>query len=211
MRHPCFVLCALALTAGVPAATCAAPAPSGVSPTDIRFAALDGDGDGRVTWEEFHKANESIARQGFDIIDADKNGHISLEEWRAFAANHGMDIAMPSTGTTLPARPVEPPTTPAPGHPSLPLVMPPAGPDEPRPGNETNRPVQPADPAAPDAPGSTGAQALPLIMPPAGNAAGVTPPPVTPPASPSRPGLPVITPPTPSAPAAGVSSEVRQR
>lgn len=102
MRHPCFVLCALALTAGVPAATCAAPAPSGVSPTDIRFAALDGDGDGRVTWEEFHKANESIARQGFDIIDADKNGHISLEEWRAFAANHGMDIAMPSTGTTLP-------------------------------------------------------------------------------------------------------------
>ena len=42
MRHPCFVLCALALTAGVPAATCAAPAPSGVSPTDIRFAALDG-------------------------------------------------------------------------------------------------------------------------------------------------------------------------
>lgn len=209
MRHYYFVLCALALAAGVPAAVCAAPAPSGVSLADVRFAALDGDGDSRVTWEEFHTANASIARQGFDIIDADKNGDISLEEWRAFAANHGMDIAMPSTGTTLPARPVEPPVTPAYGHPSVPLVMPPADPGAPRPGNAPNRSVQPVGPASPAAPGDAGASSLPLVMPPVGNAAGGTPPTVTPPAAPSRPSLPLITPPTPSAPVAGTSSEVR--
>ncbi|MCH5277989.1 MAG: EF-hand domain-containing protein [Desulfovibrionaceae bacterium] len=200
MRYFFCILCALALTAALPASLGAAPASSGNSGaavlTDARFTALDADGNGRVTWEEFHKTNESISRQGFDLMDINKNGELSLEEWRAFAASHGMNISMPSSQVTVPARPLDPPVAPNPGQPTLPLIMPPADPDSPA-AAESGAAASP-EPARVEKP------SLPLLMPPA-ESTGPTPPGVTPPAGPSVPAVPLVTPPALSSPAKGSS------
>lgn len=204
MRCHFCILCVFVLA--FPAALRAAPASSGTSGnalTDARFAALDGDGNGRVTWEEFHTTNPSISRQGFDLMDLNKNGELSLEEWRAFTANHGMNISMPSSSVTVPARPLEPPAIPDAGEPSLPLIMPPA-----EPGGPADAAAEAGTSASPAAPARVEEPSLPLLMPPAASS-GPAAPDVTSPAEPSPPAVPLITPPTPSEPDKG-SSEVRR-
>jgi Ca2+-binding EF-hand superfamily protein len=37
----------------------------------------------------------------FDAIDADKDGRISLEEWRTFFQHHGAMGAMPPSGQSM--------------------------------------------------------------------------------------------------------------
>lgn len=205
MRYHSCILCAVALATAFPAALYAAPASSGNSGdaalVDARFTALDGDGNGRVTWEEFHKANESISRQGFDIMDINKNGELSLEEWRAFSSNHGMGIPMPPSRGMLPARPPEPPMAPKPGEPSLPLIMPPADP-----GSPANAAAEAASAPSPGSPARVEEPSLPLLMPPA-ESAGPTPPELPSPAEPSPPAVRPVMPPAPLSPARG-SSEV---
>lgn len=58
-------------------------------PVDPRFAAMDADGNGIVTWEEFSAAMPQMRRAAFDSIDTDKNGDITRQEWDAFRASHG--------------------------------------------------------------------------------------------------------------------------
>lgn len=203
MRYHFCILCAVALAAAFPATLRANPVSSDAALIDARFAALDGDGNGRVTWEEFHKANESISRQGFDIMDINKNGELSLEEWRAFSSNHGMGISMPPSKVTLPARPLEPPVTPNPGEPSLPLIMPPADP-----GSPADAAVEASSPPSPGAPARVEKPSLPLLMPPT-ESTGPTPPKLLSPDEPSPPVVPPVTPPASLSPAKG-SSEVHK-
>lgn len=122
-------------------------AASAADPAEDRFRALDGNGDGQVSWEEFHAVSPNISRTGFDMMDSSGNGFLELEEWMGFMANHGMDVPMSSKSMTMPARDAMPPASPkadapaAPGS-SAPLIMP------------------PSDPAAPSAPSA------PMILPP---------------------------------------------
>ena len=66
-----------------------------VSDPAERFRQMDADHDGKLTWEELSTARPNLSRNAFDIIDADRNGGISLEEWQAFSAGHGGSASMP--------------------------------------------------------------------------------------------------------------------
>lgn len=51
---------------------------------------IDTDGDGSITFEEYTGSQQDKWRAGFDMIDADKSGDISTEEWDEFLYVHGM-------------------------------------------------------------------------------------------------------------------------
>lgn len=68
-----------------------------------RFAAMDGDKDGKVSREEFFAAQSQMKDAAFDAIDADKDGAISLKEWEGFASGHGHGGDMPPKGEGAPA------------------------------------------------------------------------------------------------------------
>jgi len=75
---------------------CAAVAPLGVAKADIdpdtlatlktRFAAADKNGDGKLTREECQAGMPRIYR-GFDKIDADGKGYITLDQIITFVSN----------------------------------------------------------------------------------------------------------------------------
>ena len=46
--------------------------------------ALDTDNDKALTFEEYSENHRKQLRAGFDMIDADKDGVISVEEWKTF-------------------------------------------------------------------------------------------------------------------------------
>ena len=123
-----------------------------------RFAAMDTSKDGKVAWEEFSKARPNLNENAFKMIDADKDGGISLEEWKAFSSGHGGAVKAPDMSSMMKAMggkggmPAMPgmnaiPSDDAPEAPAkpagMPLIMPPV--------------KQEAAPAQ---------NAMPLIMPP---------------------------------------------
>ena len=151
----------------------------GADPVADRFAALDANGDQKVSWQEFHAINTNISREGFDSLDRNGDGDLSIQEWRDFSSGHGMR----SSQSTLPARPAQ-----------SPLIMPPASPSVPR------TPAMPPAVSEPEAPRTPhigtpeakkdGGSTLPLITPPhqsSGMGRAVT--------APAGPRPPLITPP----------------
>jgi hypothetical protein len=126
----CFTL-ALGITLSSQAMAADAPAPQSIdhSRADERFKSMDTDTKGFINFEDFQKRYPNMQRPAFDSIDADKNGRISLEEWRAFFQGHSAAEAMP------PGR-MPPPgggmggQMPPPGHDGersgTPLILPPA-------------------------------------------------------------------------------------
>lgn len=58
------------------------------------FARIDENGDRRISFAEFlglmlemdHDGSETALRVQFDAIDLDRDGHVSLEEFRAWMA-----------------------------------------------------------------------------------------------------------------------------
>ena len=50
----------------------------------------DANGDGVLSFEEFSAAQQEMMRNGFDMIDTDKDGKISAEEWATFLKVHGV-------------------------------------------------------------------------------------------------------------------------
>ena len=68
-----------------------------------RFAAMDSSKDGKVAWEEFHASRPNLNENAFKMIDADKNGGISLDEWKAFSSGHGGNAKTPDMGAMMKA------------------------------------------------------------------------------------------------------------
>jgi len=54
-----------------------------------RFTQLDLNKDKNLDWKEFSTAMPNLKKKAFDTIDADKNGVITVEEWRQFSSKHG--------------------------------------------------------------------------------------------------------------------------
>ena len=96
--------CAGALFASVSAAM--------ADPVLDRFHALDGNGDGQVSWEEFHAVSPNISRKGFDMMDSDGSGSLCESEWAGFMSNHGMEVPASMKSMTMPARDAVPPASP---------------------------------------------------------------------------------------------------
>lgn len=128
-----------------------------------RFAAMDGDADGRVSRQEFFKARPSFTEKAFELIDADHDGSVTKEEWAAFSSGHGGNMGGSGMGAMMKGmrgmggpRPAEESADPGcPGgaaSASMPLVMPPAAPEA----------------SGKGAPGKGPAgRSVPLVMPPA--------------------------------------------
>ena len=117
-----------------------------------RFAAMDTDHDGAVTGEEFSKALPNINKNAFTSIDADRNGSISLEEWKNFSSSHRGSVQTPDMERMMKAMKdgmTPPASAPSKDGVSTPLIMPPA-----------QTVPAPAD--------SSTSGSMPLVMPPAG-------------------------------------------
>jgi len=95
----CFIL-ALGINLPFRAMADDAPAPQTVdySKADERFKSMDTDNKGFVSFEDFQKRYPNMQRPAFDAIDSNKDGQISLEEWRTFFQGHGMGAQMPPRG-----------------------------------------------------------------------------------------------------------------
>ena len=50
----------------------------------------DTNGDGILSFEEFSAPQLEMMRSGYDMIDTDKNGTISVDEWNTFLKVHGV-------------------------------------------------------------------------------------------------------------------------
>lgn len=64
----------------------ALPDPAGFM---AKMDALDADGDGSVTWEEFTGQFPDAGREVYDAMDLDGNGTVGAEEWQKFREAHG--------------------------------------------------------------------------------------------------------------------------
>ncbi len=54
---------------------------------------MDANQDQTLTFEEYSSRFNQQLRMGFDMIDADKDGVISSDEWEAFLIVHGVKEA----------------------------------------------------------------------------------------------------------------------
>jgi hypothetical protein len=120
-----FSSCLLAFSLSLPLWALAADAPPPDSRADERFRSMDTGAKGFLTFEDFQKRFPAMQRPAFDAIDADRDGTISLEEWRAFFHGHGMQGVMPPGRMPPPGHGMEG-RTPPPGHGGTPLIRPPA-------------------------------------------------------------------------------------
>lgn len=94
---------ALLLTISLASPAFAVPTGKTVRTSDPaeRFAAMDIQTDGKVTWEEFSAARPNLNRHAFDMIDADHNASITLEEWKAFSSGHGGAVKAPDMSAMM--------------------------------------------------------------------------------------------------------------
>lgn len=52
--------------------------------------AMDADGDGSLTFDEYSESYKESLRGGFDMIDENNDGEIGVDEWQNFLEIHGM-------------------------------------------------------------------------------------------------------------------------
>jgi hypothetical protein len=84
----------LASSPSSPAAQDAAPK-TDTDRAEAGFAGMDADRSGAVSFAEFHRRFPRMPRAAFDAIDANRDGEIDREEWRAFSTTHGGAGRMP--------------------------------------------------------------------------------------------------------------------
>lgn len=85
---------------------------------ESRFAAMDVNGDDRISREEFFAAQPQMKDAAFAAFDANADNFISLEEWQAFVTGHGK--ADPHETGAMPGMPSAPSSDAVPD-----LLMPP--------------------------------------------------------------------------------------
>ena len=92
-----------------------------------KFSQMDADKDGKVSREEFKALFPNMREEAFVAIDKDGDGFISIDEWNGFMKDHSSGMR-PNTMNDGPM-PTVPgnPMMPNPGSAELPLVMPPNG------------------------------------------------------------------------------------
>ncbi len=73
-----------------------------------RFTHMDADHNDAIVWKEFEASMPQMRRQAFDIIDANKDGQISREEWSAFSTRHGDQSRHAMKGTSTPQGDAQP-------------------------------------------------------------------------------------------------------
>jgi hypothetical protein len=66
------------------------PDPGGYN---AHFPDMDGNGDGRVAWEEFQAYFPEAERKVFDAVDSNRDAGLDHEEWHEFKAAHGLKHA----------------------------------------------------------------------------------------------------------------------
>lgn len=143
-------------------------APKFTDPAE-RFAVMDSDKDGRIVWKEFSAARPNLNENAFKSIDADGDGAVSLDEWKAFSSGHGGMAKTPDMGSMMKAMggkgmapAIGPNAIPSDDSSAMPLIMPPQGHSHPAPASSAMPLITP--PAAPAKPAASGS--MPLIMPP---------------------------------------------
>lgn len=100
--------------------------PARASDPAERFAQMDADHDGNLTWEELSAARPNLNRNAFDTIDTNHDGYIRLDEWQAFSAGHGGSAGMPDMSSMMKAMRGAGDAGAAASSKGMPLVMPPA-------------------------------------------------------------------------------------
>lgn len=63
---------------------------------------MDMDGDGGVTWKEFHGEFPAAQKEFFDVVDLNKDEVISGAEWHRFRQAHGLNHPQRHHRTNLP-------------------------------------------------------------------------------------------------------------
>lgn len=108
-----------------PGLGCAASQPAASDSVGERFAIMDANNDGIVTLEEFRAAAPNMSGNAFVIIDQNGDKGIDREEWFAFVDNHGKNPTQERGApmNNIPGDPLIPP----PDSSDLPLVRPPMG------------------------------------------------------------------------------------
>lgn len=82
---------------------------------DDKFGAMDTDGNGQVSWEEFAATYPNMRKAAFETIDTDASGGLSHDEWHAFMGSHGSGGKKMGGGMSMP--PMEGKMGMPPGHP----------------------------------------------------------------------------------------------
>jgi len=94
-----------------------------------KFEMMDTDKDGKVTYEEFRTCFPNIREEAFTVIDKNGDKAIDRVEWDEFVANHSSGHMGGSMGNMMGGQGGMPgnSTMPMPGSADMPLVTPPNG------------------------------------------------------------------------------------
>ena len=87
---------ALMLIAGLVSGTMAGYGYHGHGMNMSDMSKMDGNDDSKITFDEFSASHLERLRSAFNMLDTDKDGFISKNEYDAFLKVHGYDV--PSEG-----------------------------------------------------------------------------------------------------------------
>ena len=60
------------------------------------MSAIDSDGDGTITFDEFSAPTVDRLKSGFDMLDTDNDGKIDQKEWDEYLKVHGINVGSES-------------------------------------------------------------------------------------------------------------------
>ena len=60
------------------------------------MSAMDSDGDGKITFDEFSAPTVDRLKSGFDMLDTDDSGNIDVKEWNEYLKVHGFNVGTES-------------------------------------------------------------------------------------------------------------------
>jgi len=103
----------------------AAPAMAQPGMKSTGFSTMDKDGDGAVTWEEYHEAIPNMKRAAFDAMDANKDGTLTPDERGTFMNRHGKEAKASQMGGGMEMPPKGMMGMPPKGKDGKPMLMPP--------------------------------------------------------------------------------------